>query len=67
MPVASVEIDKQLDWLLIRHDDSEATEKATQKAFQYLRALKQSIPTPGLSVSAAPAVLADDEDIYASP
>ena len=45
-PALSVEFDSDIDWLLIRHDDeAEAVTQATEKAFLYLRALKQSIPT----------------------
>jgi len=61
----SVEIDKQLDWLLVRHDESEVVTQATEKAFQYLFALKQGIPTPAVSVRVAPCAIADegsDED-----
>ena len=58
MPSQSVEFDTQLDWLLVKHDDdSEAVTQATEKAFRYLRTLKQSIPTPAVCVQLAPPAL----------
>ena len=34
-----------IDWLEIRHDESEPVVEATRSALHYLRTLKQSIPT----------------------
>ena len=34
-----------IDWLEIRHDESDAIVEATRSALHYLRTLKQSIPT----------------------
>ena len=56
---------KNIDWLLVQHDDeSERVTLATEKALRYLRALRQSIPTPAVSVCIAeplPAGVDDDE------
>ena len=60
----------QIDWLLVRHDDdSEAIQSATAKAFQYLRALRKSIPIPEVTVCSAwdargdGGARSDDEDV----
>ena len=42
-----------VDWLEIRHDESDAVVDATRNALHYLRTLKQGIPTPEVVVTSA--------------
>ncbi|KAL1511248.1 hypothetical protein AB1Y20_006057 [Prymnesium parvum] len=52
--------DNAIDWLLVKHAESDDAIRATRGAFDYLRQLKQSIPTP--VVSSTRAITLDDDD-----
>ena len=52
-----------IDWLEIRHDESDAIVEATRSALHYLRTLKQSIPTgPAPVVTSAAEEAEETED-----
>ena len=62
MPKASASDDKVIDWLLIKHEETDDAVKATNGALEYLRNLKRGIPTPEVEVAtfAMGAPVADD-------
>ena len=44
--------DAVIDWLLVKHEESEDVTRATQGALDYLRHLKRGIPTPEVEAAA---------------
>ena len=51
-----------MDWLEIRHDESDAIVEATRNALHYLRTLKQGIPTPPAAVVSSAAEEAEETE-----